>query len=456
MKYRNVPCCLLLATLTAACGPLQTPASRFLATEDSAPQSWKGNVFELSQNYPSTERVGGNYEWEDIDFKAEPHRFMESVKRYLLEGNLVADWDVGENTVRTWYHAPWMHTGVNGREFVRGLTRERSSFPKELHENQESCWQNWAVAFYNHEGGQTLQQVWEDHVNPDPGKSEFATGAMAAKLLFTQASVDEVPYLSNSLTWKANIHEQVDDVSNQENGYKRVLEDLRLLQVDIAVKVEDKATGWVFGTYIYKELSYSEDPWDNVHPVGIMWGNDPELTAERYAAGDRVAETWINPAWERVRFLGYHGRLNGPVDNPKSSCLSCHSTSQWPMRANLAPDGKLPTQMWFRNLKHPEPFTEGAVSTDYSLQIALGIQNFRAHEQGLGAPFNNVLDCTPPDAPSALAESISVESSQPTTISVEPHVLGLPDLQEPENIELEQVPVETSEILEDEVYPIHR
>jgi hypothetical protein len=28
--------------------------------------------------------------------------------------------------------------------------------------------------------------------------------------------------------------------------------------------------------------------------------------------------------------LGWGERLNGPIDNPASACLSCHMTAQWP------------------------------------------------------------------------------------------------------------------------------
>jgi len=78
------------------------------------------------------------------------------------------------------------------------------------------------------------------------------------------------------------------------------------------------------------------------------------------------------------------------VDNPLSSCLSCHSTAQFPAIASILP---LPncsnTQKlrWFRSLKGSTPFgavgqqtcqpTPNVASTplDYSLQESVGLQN---------------------------------------------------------------------------------
>ena len=40
---------------------------------------------------------------------------------------------------------------------------------------------------------------------------------------------------------------------------------------------------------------------------------------------------------------------------------------------------------WFRNIKAAQPFDAGARSLDYSLQLAMGIQNFRAANGPPGA-----------------------------------------------------------------------
>jgi len=80
--------------------------------------------------------------------------------------------------------------------------------------------------------------------------------------------------------------------------------------------------------------------------------------------------------------LGRAGRLNGPVDNPKSSCLSCHSTAEWEAKANVLPGHNDDVMRWFRNLKANEAFDAGQKSLGNSLQVALGLENFHsAHPQ---------------------------------------------------------------------------
>ena len=94
--------------------------------------------------------------------------------------------------------------------------------------------------------------------------------------------------------------------------------------------------------------------------------------------GTVLQESWINPA-VHLEHYGWADRLNGPVDNPKSSCLSCHSTAQIPSSSSVTfnenanpPDDPL---RWFRNIKAGEPFDTDATSADYSLQISEGILN---------------------------------------------------------------------------------
>ena len=85
--------------------------------------------------------------------------------------------------------------------------------------------------------------------------------------------------------------------------------------------------------------------------------------------------------------LGLYGRMNGPVDNPISSCLSCHSTAQDPLSSApmFPPDGE-PVARWFRNIPSGQPFSAPANPLDYSLQVAYGIQNFKDQMATIAAP----------------------------------------------------------------------
>jgi len=335
------------------------------------PANWTGKVFKLSQAYPPT-RPSKQAPWEAIDFRTQPEQYIRSVFQYALEGNIAVDWNVQSNQVRKWYHTPWLHSGNNGREFVRGMTHERSSRRRELHPQQTSTFQNWAVGFYNPRGGYTIGRVWNASGGPDVSKASFLSGTVAMKLLFTTATVTQVPYLQGALEWQADINRNPNNLAT-----------LRLLQIDLAVRDTDNSTrtGWIFGTYVYNGNAPGSTPWERMIPVGLMWGNDPTVTALDVTNGTKqIRESWLNPDAQSVmQHYGWAGRLNGPVDNPASSCLSCHATAQRPAisLADALPSGTESERLkWFRNIRAGQPFETGARSLDYSLQLAVGLQNY--------------------------------------------------------------------------------
>ena len=347
----------------------------FPSSNDPIPAGWTGPVFKLRQDYPKTKPAVGPKPWKSFDFKKQQAKYLQSVLNYCEEGNVAVDWQLEKNTTRNWYHAPWLHTTANGREFVHGLTGERSSRAKELAPTQTGTFANWAVGFYNAPGGYVIGQVWKDANAPDPSKVNFPDGTVACKLLFTTAPVDQVPYLKNDFEWQANV--------STKSGGPRSIQAVRLLQVDVAVRDSraNSTTGWVFGTFVYDGNATGATPWDRLEPVGLMWGNDPTVTEPTKTETTKLVQTWINPDVGPPQHLGRAGRLNGPVDNPKSSCLSCHSTAEWQAKSNVLP-GSDDAMRWFRNIKAKEAFDAGQKSLGYSLQVSLGLERFHdAHPQ---------------------------------------------------------------------------
>jgi hypothetical protein len=334
--------------------------------------------FQLSIDFPKA-MPNEPAPWASINFRTTPAEYMQAVLDYILEGNRDVDWRVGENGVRKWYHAPWMHYGRRGREPIHGLTSERSSRPFELHPQQTNSTNNWAVGFYNPTGGFTLGQVWNNPASPTTESVKFPVGTVSAKLLFTDAAVSQVPYLANSKTWFADIN---------RNG---TAVEMRLLQLDIGIRDSraDSHTGWIFGTFMYDADAGGGDVWDRLVPVGLHWGNDPNRTEADFNAGRPLEEGWMNPAVASRfstlprKWLGLWGRINGPVDNPGSACLACHSRAmdlgereQFPP-FTPDPNEAAEVQHYFANREPTEPYFAGFRSLDYSLQLADGVANFR-------------------------------------------------------------------------------
>jgi hypothetical protein len=217
----------------------------------------------------------------------------------------------------------------------------------------------------------------------EPECREVSGGAVSVKLIFTEAPVSQVPYLAGSVEWQA-------DINRSRNTNPRPT--LRLLQVDVAVRDSRAAstTGWVFGTFVYDGNAPGATPWDRLVPVGLMWGNDPT----RVGTSQALQQTKINAGLQIPQHLGFEKRLNGPVDNPRSSCLSCHSTAQVqtdlsrPTRAAIPPAGATAAtlRLYFRNIKSGTPFDSNALALDYSLQLQNGIANWAQTEGPSSSP----------------------------------------------------------------------
>jgi hypothetical protein len=393
-----------LATVLLVVNPFPVLAQKFPDFGYQPPPDWTLPTFTLSQEFPTKLRAKAPLPWELIDFRANPEGYLWAVLNYGYEGNVEVDFQVQKNNKRSWFHAPWLHYGPNGRDFVRGLTRERSSRPFELAATQTQTYRNYAVGFYDERGGFTIGQVWKNPAKPDAKLATFPEGTITFKLLFTTAPASAVPFLSGSPEWAADIDRAAS--AQQILGTK-----VRLLQIDVAVK-DRRATkgGWVFGTFHYDSSISDPNPWRRLRPLSLMWGDDPKHAPADYAGGKRPAESWVNSASPVVAYrsnppagatppptLGWAGRANGPVDNPASSCISCHGTAQLPATSPMTPPVTLTDVQklrWFRNSKPGESFDTGSTSLDFSLQLGVGIQNlqvFQASVRDLAGFFSHKL-----------------------------------------------------------------
>jgi hypothetical protein len=372
------------------------------------PSSYKGPTFQLSQHYPQTLPTGPLPAFFKLlpsplssDFEAW-RPYAEAVKHYCLEGNVENDWYVQKNTIRAWYHVPWQHYGPSGREGIHGLTKEAQIQSRQLAPTQTTTGQTFAVGIYNDIGGYTIGQVWKDPQNPDPSvtssPNSFHDGTVVCKPLFADVDLSQVPFLANPVLWKAY-------VTDSFNSANREIKSVALIQMDFAVRDSRiPGTGWIFGTFQYNGAVTGKPGWDNLVPVGVMWGNDPQDTGDSYT-NKQPTVTRINPALKETAInakpelppthLGWNGRLDGPVDNPVSACLSCHMTAESPQlspmnptfQANVPPVGSKEWMRWFQNEMAGKPFDAAAKSTDFSLQLAASIADFYEWKCNQGGVF---------------------------------------------------------------------
>ena len=144
------------------------------------PAGWTGPVFRLSQTYPATlptlEPVSQR-KWTQFDFKnpMQAPQYLKAVLDYCFEGNTVNNLaDVSQNPVRTWYHAPWLHAdsrndSADGREFIHGLTKERTDERTNIGRWRSGTHANAAEAGGNNvaRGISTVSRQFRNDVDPE-------------------------------------------------------------------------------------------------------------------------------------------------------------------------------------------------------------------------------------------------------------------------------------------------
>lgn len=338
-------------------------------------------------DFPAADELVIEEPWKAIDFLDDPRAYM-----YAVLETAKTDFErdgprlVGTGT-EDWWIVPWMDYTGFGREPLMGLTKERGPDPGDLSPSNTGSHQVWAVGFYNAPGAAVVGEIFEDPCDPNyPENVRFPEGTVSIKFLFTDAPVDQVTYLANAPVY----HAYMDPPGQRVRPQDRSLRDVRLLQMDIAVR-DSRANpvGWLFGTFAWIGLPRGDTLFDNLEPVSLQWGDDPGVTSPR-----RIRETWINPRMEGVLYgwpdrptLGFHGRANGPADNIRSSCLSCHASARMPsvpgkrlldarfnMIIDLADRDRVQQHVdtWFVNLPAGElfsPETPAVSALDYSLQL---------------------------------------------------------------------------------------
>ena len=386
-------------------------------TSDEAPfpdfgymvPGYTGPVFKLSQDYPDALPTGPLPGFFKIDYKKDWRAYLDSVKAYCFAGNTDVNFKVEYNKIRKWYHMPWQHYGPNGREGFNGLTQEAPVAAKQLAPTQTIDTSGAvAVGLYNDIAGYTIGRVWKHHYAPDSSNNvSFKNGAVLFKLLFVTLPesniAQQVPYLQNGIWWDAYA------ATNFKKPLSRHKAKVVLIQMDIMVRDTTAPNGWVFGNFQYNGLLNHKSKWDNLIPVGIMWGEDPKDTTNasnptptKTIINPKLVETIINPDARELpaTHLGWNSRLNGPVDNPMSSCYSCHSTAEYPQITPMSPlfvdslrtkypPGSPGWMQWFQNLKCGVPFNKDAKSMDFSLQLSASIQFFKDWKATQGGLFSS-------------------------------------------------------------------
>ena len=349
-----------------------------------APPGYQGPTFKLSHNYPQSAAVPA-MPWRAAIGNgpittANAEKYMEALKasigddmRVLLQD--YGNWDAGQ---RGWYNEPWLgKTSVAAsawaaREPLRGMYVGSSQLGRDLFKGTglKKDFTTYVLVYYDKTAAVTLNNIWgasamDPKVTPDA--TQFAEGSVIVKAAFITASPAVWPVMTGTQQWPAYI--EMDATKSGDPATAPVLTPTYLMQFDIIVKdsVSAPKTGWVFSTLVYDRriAPKDKDIWKKMVVLGAQWGNDPQADnpAVRYPV---LEENWNNPKAPAYgsATLGWGQRLSGPNDgamnnvgisatvnampvkyarNVKdSSCMSCHSSSQWDTRQKISPSFLLP------------------------------------------------------------------------------------------------------------------
>ncbi|KMW58572.1 hypothetical protein AIOL_003549 [Candidatus Rhodobacter oscarellae] len=436
----------------------QTAAENgFANAVNDPPPGYSGPVFELSHDYPAEHpgdcgpddcpwlsidvdfTTGVPLDWDDPD--SNWNAYIMSMLDVAIRGqdpnfSNEAGFNTAPNGYPEWFHVPWMaYDPSAGREFAHGTTNERTAHLSDfvgspmpnatpLTAMSNDCqaqfphgFESWAVGVYNAWGGYAIGQAFPEDGMPAltqwggqvvPRGLPFPDGTMVAKFLTTNATPDCVQYLEGSSVWMVNRHAYSDST-----GYtcERALQETRLTQVDVAVIDPRSPTRWVYGTFGYSGNAEGDTVLERLVPLGLQWGSDPKTfpavpRALSVPATESVLNLGIVPDVIEYEHWGCEGRLAGPVDNPVSSCLSCHASSFAAangaipvMGTNVPPSfgfsgicaagGSAQNAAYFSNYNFPQAYPDaayaGAVPLDTSLQLAVAFTQYATFANN-GAP----------------------------------------------------------------------
>lgn len=368
----------------------------------------------------------------DLTNKEDAWKLAIRVQKYVYEGWFDnadpqnTDNHFQKNGLRSWCSTPWLNTILEkGRDAVHGLTKEFPLSPEAI-ENyypginiKKYAKTSWGTAFFNKPNCDMYGQIFGTPNAPkDPSKNlnairTLADGAVSFKLLFSTVSPDEYAPFAGAYLWNAHVSSQ-STPPQVKKAKPRQMQVMPHLQMDVAIKdtrlkglkkgqkaqSDEDVIPWIMLTY-YFDPSYNSEEANallgqvknlpeqlkKMRPMGIQYGLDRgqsvvfEKAVNNHEVNDQEFLEQFPPTHNFSANLGE--RLNGPADNPKSSCLGCHALAipeNDPVMVNGKKIGVSPgvlTNHAFNSFVKKNPETsQPRFNYDFNQQVRIAIESY--------------------------------------------------------------------------------
>lgn len=397
--YFRLPHCLagkaaIDETVKVELGSIENPKIKYspvreIASADGLPQGFSVSDklavpagmnlprFVLRADYDSSP-LNEVFPWKNADVRTEAGALKLAfiLQKYIYENmanqdlkNPDMNFIASKNTSRYFCQTPWLNVGPAGREGIHGMTKERDLKPAETMDVYANATpgSDWGVSFYNSQGCKTINSVYGSVNKPlaqaNFKNANFGEGSFSAKLLFTTSNYNEI---KDAYTWHAN-------VSESGSNY-RSIKSVRHIQMDVTVRDSSikgsnpALNNWIMYTWYYDPGFDYDKEYKSVlgeNPLKKITGIPASLLKMRpmgVQTGFGKPSTKESIIFAGAQTNGFEGRLNGPADNSKGSCLSCHATAGTGVK--MVP-----------GFMSNSEFKKGTGYLDFSQQFALGKRN---------------------------------------------------------------------------------
>lgn len=341
--------------------------------------AYSGPYFQLSKDWPQKPLPPGDTPWQRAIHgqritPQNAYAYTEALKAYVSANarHLILNYATWNAAQAGWFNEPWLGSE---REAIHG-TYPAGEFGPSIFPGTglRTTFATHVLTYYDAKAAYTAFKLWGTTAmmpNVQTQNAQFEEGSVIVKAALFASEDPAKPLnwwdaMQGAAVWPLYIGTGA-EATNSHPTHPKVMPGY-VAQFDIIVKDSKSSpqTGWVFTTLVYDKDAPGRDAWDKMVPLGAMWGNDPNVTVP----GQPLHENWINPKAPKysTQTLGWGGRLSGPNDGatnniavngkvllnePDSSCMSCHSPAEWNVKQHKMDSFILPS---FQNLKPPPAF----------------------------------------------------------------------------------------------------